>query len=428
MIKKSSPWLTLPAVLLLLPLLLQQAVRAEPEAPEAAPEWAAPISITSLSASSPFIPVVAASPDGRTVMIVYNREISSGNRDPWFTRSSNNGTNWTAPQPIRTSPADSVQVHVTYDAGSRAHAVWREGSDLAYANDSNWTGTFRLLSQPGNIPPGASNPIIVSSGANTLDVVWSEGIGNPDIYHIRSIDRGSNWSAKKAIATTSPSSLVPALAVDASGLLHAVWEEHPDPTKPAAGVIYYAQGTPAGSNNVNWTPVTPLSGTSDGRQPKIIADRNNTVHVSFTVFVSQSQQYVYHLACKSNCTDILSWSNPSGSNPVSGAGALAANLSDPVVISTMTTHRGCALVYFHGIQVSESNERVLGVNSCDGWSAGGRDVVPSPGPRSLHPSITSQNNWWVYLVYEQVQVTTTNRQVFFVRNRPALYMPIMLRQ
>jgi hypothetical protein len=88
----------------------------------------------------------------------------------------------------------------------------------------------------------------------------------------------------------------------------------------------------------------------------------------------------------------------------------------------------CTYVYFHGIQGSTTNnERIWGVNSCSGWASSARDQVTTSGVRSIYPSLIAANNWWVYLTYEQTNTSGTVREIYFIRNQPAIYLPTILK-
>jgi hypothetical protein len=412
---------------------LAEAEPAEPEAPNLSPNWSPEILISTNSPNGAIQPAIKAAPDGHTVTIVYSAVLSGGDHDVYYSQSSDYGqpATWSSPQPIHNSAggADSLQVRFAYDASNVAHAVWREGNALFYKRGNNWgnnnTGA-QTLSNPTEVP-GASNPDIVASGSATLDVIWSEGAlpnePNPNIYHKRSINGGAIWSAKKHIYEGPPTSEFPSLVIAQSGQLHAVWQEN----LITGAVIYYSQGTPSGAN-VTWSlqpiAISNRSGATSARQPQITA-RGNTLHVSYTDYISQDQQAVHHLQCSSQCVNINQWIPTN--NPVSGP-FVGANPSNPFnVVSTITSFRGCTLVYFHGTvsDLPKDKEIIWGVNSCDGWSASVRDQVTATQVRAINPSIVTQNDWWLYLTYEQAE---TIRQVYFVRSKPDVYLPTIARQ
>lgn len=409
---------------------------AEPESPDeleaqaSAPHWSTPALISQNSPFGAKTPVVRGAPNGNTVMVVYIKQNSadSNDTDPYYRRSPDNGKSWPqAPQRIHNSAAESLQVDFAYTANGVAHAVWIEGTDVVYAREGAWANNQinQTLSQNPGSEFAASNPNIVASGNNRLDVIWAEiTTANPNIYHARSNDGGNTWPIQGPVAETPPSSLVPSLAVGAGGVLHAVWEEHEDPLKPDAGTVYYARGTQSGGN-ISWNRVkiSDVSGSNDAREPKIVVS-GNIIHVAYTDFETQNKQWVHHIQCSSQCLNQNNWQ--SAGNPVSGQ-VVGVNPASPFnVLSDMLHYQGCTYVYFHGTsnEFAEDNEVIWGINSCDGWSASARDQVTNPQTQSIYPSLTSQSNWWVYLAYG---AGDTEHQIYFLRNDPAIYLPALFR-
>lgn len=411
--------------------LLHQSATAEPAAPETSPEWMNP---TMVSTNSPYgakRPFMAAAPNGKTIMIVYNRQMSGNDndRDPYYSLSTNNGNTWSSSAAIHNSPgtsSDSVKVNVVFDSTNKAHAVWTEDLDLKYAGQNSWPTNNggnppQTLSSP-TLSPGASDAVIVASGNNTLDVVWSEpdSGGAVQINHARSTNGGASWPIKGPVADTPPTSRVPAVAVEA-GVIHVVWEENEIPNS----VIYYARSTSITSSSVTWSAPVPISDQSNpqanARQPRIIAD-GNTLHVSFTDYISQNSQSVHHLQCSAQCTTPGNWSNPS-SNPVSGQ-LVGANANSPYdVFGDLAQHGRCTYLYFHGTTTT-NNEIILGVNSCDGWTGSARDEVTTTQTQSLAPNLAGHNDWWLYLTFEAGTADGIH-QIYFVRNKPGLYLPVI---
>jgi hypothetical protein len=52
-----------------------------------------------------------------------------------------------------------------------------------------------------------------------------------------------------------------------------------------------------------------------------------------------------------------------------------------------------------------------------------RDQVTAASVRSINPAMTSANNWWLFMAYEQVSADSSIREIYFVRNQPAIYLP-----
>lgn len=412
-------WL-LPTVVLV-GLLGQTAVSSA--APTNTPDWGSEIPLTT-SANAPFganRPVIAASASGPTVTVLFNRRMGNSliANDPWFVRSVNGGSSWSAPASVYSSTLNSAQVAATYDDSRQmTHAVWREGNGLAYAPDTAWgSSTITFLSSPEKAP-GVSTPAIANGRSGLLAVVWSEGNGtNPDIRITRSSNGGASWQASQLVKGTPSTSLFPDVAVDNNDVVHVVWEEHDKtgtPGQPVPGTIYYSQSTAAG-----WSAPVDLSlltGATDGRRPTLLlTDRG--VEVAFaveTVVNTAVATQIHHLSCAAQCQTALGWV---ASPPVSGSSSYASNSE---IIPTLTTQRGCSLVYFHGIQsdIVPPMETVWGGSRCNAWQ-------PLDAPTAAHalaPQIAAGGDSSIYLVYETVG---SNNQIAFRRNIFKQYLPVV---
>ncbi|MEJ2749496.1 MAG: hypothetical protein P8183_16570, partial [Anaerolineae bacterium] len=157
---------------------------------------------------------------------------------------------------------------------------------------------------------------------------------------------------------------------DQTGVVHLVWQEPYDFFAPEKGSIVYSRGTEQANGKMYWTPTTnPISGQ--------IAGANGTDPLNLV-------------------SDIVQWGN-------------------------------CAVTYFHGTLVGGiDNEIVWGVDSCSGWSESLRDQVTTDSVRSINPNLNVQNNWWLYLAYEQ-GTGTSARQIYLQRTKPDLYLPVVFK-
>ena len=434
------------AIIILLGQTNGRFIRAEPEEPAApessAPNWEAAEKISQSSGiTGAILPSIAASENSAKVIAVYSGVLNNdnANHDVYYATSTNFGDTWPTKARIHQSSgtsSDSNFIDVALTPNNKGHAVWAEEVGdvprIVYKYEDNWgnnTTNLVTVSAPA-IPIVVSEPKIVAKNNNRLDVVWSQGepATNVNIYHAYSTSStGSSWQGVAPIVDTAPTSRLPDIAIDASGNYHVVWEEGTNPR-----TIHYLRGVPSG-NAVNWSTVSEINisqrSITDGTaatQPSIYAD-GNVLHVTYTNFVSKEQQFVHHLQCNSSCSNLANWQ--SVGNPISGQ-VLGAKAADPFdVISTIAQVGRCTYVYFHGIQgaSASNNERVWGTNSCGNWAASARDQVTDTTIRAVNPSLVSANNWWLYLAYEQVSLDSSLREIYFIRNQPAIYLPTILK-
>ncbi|RMG95497.1 MAG: hypothetical protein D6706_11920 [Chloroflexi bacterium] len=430
-------------ILISVGLTWQEPLAAETTATTVSLNWSTPVQLSTGATNGARIPSIATMPDGSRTIVAFNRRMdgTSSNHDPYFVVSTNvtvqesASPTWSAPAPIYTSNGvDSVQVDVALDAGAKAHAVWVEGTALRYADETQWPTGGTTISAP-SLPPGAVAPKILASGANTLDVVWAEPTSVssplPNIYHARSVDNGASWPSKNLLLNSAPTSDAPDIAIDSSGKLHVVWQENEVPDS----VIKYVQGTPGAGNAVTWgTPVTisDVSNPRDAIEPHILIV-GDTIHViygdidSSAPNPSTSDQYIHHIQCSSNCTNVNNW--VSTNNPVSGVAVRANNNTPFDTSASMVKYGRCVSVYFHGTDISLNNnfnEILWGIDSC-GWSVGApREQATSEQNRSLYPALAVANNWWLLMAYEQYD-NANLPQIFFMRAALDVFLPTITR-
>lgn len=395
-----------------------------------APIWDSAQNLTSNVYGSR-LAVARGAPNGSTVIVGYVRQMSDveSNTDVYYRRSTNNGApgSWSNEARIHSSSGiRSTELDIDYDNANKAHAIWVEnGLQLHYAAEASWSSNISSIRSTSDT--GIAGPRIVASGTSNIDVIWAEYNNFQwQIFHSRSRNGGSSWVVAKNLVSIGSTdfSTRPALAVNGN-TIHVVWEEGIISAK-----IQYARGTVnTSTNEVTWTTprtISAASAATNGKQPQIVLS-GNTLHVSYTERLATQQQYIHHIQCSSSCANanVNTYWQSTG-NPVSGQvlGVYASNPFD--VISTIGQLGGCTLVYFHGLLSSGENEQIWGTSSCGKWAASAKDEVTGNSTRAIFPNLETQNNWWLYLVYEEF-VSENVRQVRFIRNEPALYLPIVVK-
>ncbi len=434
-------------------LLAFQAAQAEPEAPETPaepqavngsyPKWvpAVEISKASYAPNGARLPVVAVAANN-TLMVGFliQTAANEASTDLFYRTSTDNGTNWSPginnmPLPIHTSAARSTELDITYQ-GNNAHAVWREGNNqIHYARQAQWASNgSSILANLTGPSDYVNTPRIVSSANNRINVVWAEQYadGTAFIRFRRSLNSGNDNFPVSGQIERPDFVFRPAMVVTGN-TIHLVWEEG-----VISAIVYYIRGTiDEGTGAVTWQPVessnpAPIpisenSGAFNAKQPSII-QQNSTLHVAYANRVSEQQQNIEYVACAGNCLTIGGWQS---SGNISGQ-FVGVYASDPYdMIPTLGGINSCVMNYFHGI-LAGTNEQILGTSSCNGWAASAQDMVSPLQNRAINPRLKTHNNWWVYLVYQEIAVIEQGgntvflpSQIRFVRNDPALYLPLI---
>lgn len=403
--------LILPALLTLLAIAGHTAAQEDNgiQIPPLAPTWPTPPPGMLLSTGAPNGAdgaIAAKEPDGSRLMVVYNHRVTGPtNRDPYYTLFD--GENWSTPAPVVTTPGtDSAHLALAYDSNNVAHLIWEEPNDglyhKRYANGS-WSASH-LIAPTSLRLFGVS---ISALSPQVIDVAWAARASqfqNPDVYHSRSTNGGNSWSEAEVVAQSPATSRSPQLVHDANGNVHLVWQER---TATGGDEIRYARGLP-------WTkPVVVSPDTLEkARRPSLVAS-GNALYMAFTnstdVDAENADQWAYFTACNGNCTSPSSWSTPEN---VSGQ-PVRVNESAPFdLIADIAHYEGCTYIFYHGfIPAVSSNEVIWNVNSCDGWSAGGRDQVTGFDMRGIYPQVVVDGDD-IHLVYEWVD--GSDHQIYYM--------------
>lgn len=439
-----KPFLVLILGLTVVTLIASNLDTANASATFVVPDWAVPIPITSVTDTYGVYgatePVIGIAPDGKTIMVVYNQGKLGGNPDPFYRRSVNNGETWELAKPIKETSAKSVQVSVDYSSNGIAHVVWAENGGLAYANevipnsDTNWGVSYKDI-VVGSILTEVTNPIIQVTGDKRIDIVWTEKNASYEksIYHAFSVNNGQNWT-RDDLRVDANTSLFPAMIVDEqTNTIHVVWQEErllfvtdPVPDFVPTRIIMYAKGA-ISTSAPTWDIIALTTETSvnDVREPEI-SFSNNTIHVVFTEYISPSEQYIQHTSCSNQCNNKINWT---ALERISGR--IGASNTIPNGVSAITSRGQCAIVYLHGtIPTYQDNEIIAGVNNCSGWGDNWsnvyRDEVTYDTVQSVNPNVGVQNDWWLYLAYDQ-GISDGPHQVYLHKQVPGIYLPVAFR-
>lgn len=441
--KKAAVLLTLVLTLFLLALSLGKHTAVAETAVPNSNTWSVP-KIISTGITNAKRPVIQADPNqpGKVMVLFISQSPLNTPLDPYYTVSQNNGVTWTAPTAVHQSPGvESKQIHFDFDDQGTAHAAWREGRSLAYANSGNWSTSFKTLSNPDG-DPGVTTPALATFGSN-IHIVWSEGnTSDPDFYkqvpnilYTRSTDHGATWLAQPVVLTnTVLDSVSPSITTDSLGNVHIVWQELVNDALIGdfINVAYYVKGT-VSANNVTWsTPINisnaiDASGTFSSQEPRIISTSTGLKVTVTAIFQQPVEQYVYLLSCRVNCENPSRWTNEGS---VSGT-ALYVNIEPVDLASAPTDRLGCVQVFFDGATTDNPSgkEQVWMANSCNGWT-NARQEITDTTLRALRPSSASQTNW-LYLAYEESltnEAGNTN-QIYFQSNESdyGAYLPMLRR-
>jgi hypothetical protein len=227
---------------------------------------------------------------------------------------------WDSIQDISDLPYDANAPAIALDSSGNINVVW-DNSGVApndrirfsrsTDNGSNWSTPIFITSASED----SITPDIAVDSAGNLNVVWTDwrtGTYDSEIYFSRSTDSGTNWSTPVNISGTIGGTWTPAIAVDSSGNLYVVWWDLTD----AHEDICFSRST---DNGVSWSPYVNLSNTQIGEStyPAVAVDSAGNVNVVWDDEFPDPNELVYF----TSSTDMgANWTSPSGiSNPAAGA-------------------------------------------------------------------------------------------------------------
>lgn len=172
---------------------------------EQATSWRAPYQINSQNVG--YFSRMARNPDGTLYMVFTENVISQACMicyHLYFTKSSDNGYNWTLKQDISVLPTGAAKPQVLVDSKNVIHVVWEAGDGGAYGQladpttimytsstdqGAHWTRPVEFF-----LPNGESkNVTIGQDGEGNLVVAWL-GLPENKVYYQVSSDQGQSWS------------------------------------------------------------------------------------------------------------------------------------------------------------------------------------------------------------------------------------------
>jgi hypothetical protein len=177
-------------------------------------------------------PTAAVDNTGNIYVAWMDDHAENWKEDIYFSRSIDNGINWTPALNLSNTPERSRMPAAAVDSAGNIDVVWMEDPSDNYEeeiyftrstdNGTNWTPMLNLSDNPGE----SRFPAIAVDSVGNINVVWEDSTpGNPEIYFTRSIDNGATWSPAVNISATPGNSKSPAFTIDSAGNFYITWVE-----------------------------------------------------------------------------------------------------------------------------------------------------------------------------------------------------------
>ncbi|OPZ09460.1 MAG: hypothetical protein BWZ08_00410 [candidate division BRC1 bacterium ADurb.BinA292] len=260
--------------------------------------WTAPAALNSNAASdSGSDEDCAIAGDGNGNLIVVWTSLDSlgstigTDEDILFSRSSDNGANWTAPAAIASyAPSDSDfdnKPAIATDGAGRWVVLWQSSNSLGGAigvdldilyvrstdNGANWSAPAAFNSNAASDSGQDYYVTLTADGQGLWIGAWTstDSLGNttsfdPDLLFTRSIDDGANWSAPQALNSNAGSDsgddYRAALAADGAGNWLVAWVS----TDSLGGTLGTDQDilfSRSSNDGTSWTSPAPVHDNAD---------------------------------------------------------------------------------------------------------------------------------------------------------------------
>ncbi len=237
--------------------------------------WSAAVNISNNSGDS-YKPAITVDSAGN-INVAWH-DISPGNWDIFFSRSTDSGSSWSAAVNISNNSGHSLKPAIIVDSAGNINVAWYDYTPGNYDiffrhstdNGSSWSAAVNI----SNNSVYSSYPAITVDSAGNINVAWYDYTpGNYDIFFRRSTDSGSSWSAAVNISNNSGDSYNPAITVDSAGNINAAWQD-----KTAGNQeIFFSRSTDSGSS---WSAAVNISNNSGySYTPAITVDSAGNINI-----------------------------------------------------------------------------------------------------------------------------------------------------
>jgi len=228
-------------------------------------------------------PAVAIAPDGTIHVVWLDTTGGAANPDVWHTQSDDYGKSWKAAENISKTPGVSSHTAIACGPKGEVYVTWADTTngvdnrDIWFARSLDGGKTWGKPFDMSNTPGLSSTPEIAVGESGKIYVSWidtSSGATHPDVFVVRSHDRGATFSKPVDASNTPGVSSEPAMAA-ADGALVIVWLEtpsgssavllgsrdHPAASAPPVPDIWFAQ---SGDGGRTFSAAANLSNTPGG--------------------------------------------------------------------------------------------------------------------------------------------------------------------
>ena len=225
---------------------------------------------------SSFSPAIALD-SGGNINVVWT-DNTPGHDDILFSRSTNGGVTFSAPQNLSNNTGDSFNSQIGVDSSGNINVVWEDDSpgnlDIFFSRSTNGGATFSAPQDLSNSIGHSEIPQIAVDNSGNVNVAWQDDTpGNFDVFFTRSTDGGATFSVPQNLSHDNGASIFVEIGLDSAGNINMVWQ---DTTSLNSGILY----TRSTDGGATFTLPQNLSNDSGSTQfPQLAVDSGGKINV-----------------------------------------------------------------------------------------------------------------------------------------------------
>jgi hypothetical protein len=237
--------------------------------------WSTPRNLSGSTGYS-FSPRIAVDNNGGINVVWVDN--TPGNQDVFFSRSTDGGASFSAPQNLSNDTPDSASPQVGVDGSGNISVVW-ENDDITYGimyRHSTDGVSFSPVANLATNATGSFGPQMAIGVDGSISVVWEDDFNfQSDISFSRSTDNGATFSAPKNLSSNSGNSFSAQVAVDLSGNIEVAWTDN----TPGNNDILFTHSSDGGVTFASTKNVSSSAG--DSGNPLVGVDASGNIYVAW---------------------------------------------------------------------------------------------------------------------------------------------------
>jgi hypothetical protein len=155
-----------------------------------------------------------------------------GNFDIFFSRSTDHGATFSSPKNLSHSPTNSLHAHLAVDATGGIYAAWEENvaidagnRDIFFTRSSDSGANFSAPANLSNSFGNSRNACLIVDATGAINLSWEDDTpGLTNIFFTRSQDAGATFTPQN-LSNDSGSSTDAQIAADKNGDVNVVWSD-----------------------------------------------------------------------------------------------------------------------------------------------------------------------------------------------------------